>query len=149
MASSTHIPPDPSLPEAAESLRRGHETTDVSLRAIIVFMVVVFIGAAAIQVAVWGLMRGLQQHNEAADPTPSPFAQQHEPPPEPRLQPSLAHQREPYEDMNALNARWQHELTTYARVPGEANRARIPIEAAMRIIAERGLSPTTQPGGAK
>jgi hypothetical protein len=128
------------------------------MRPIVTFMVALFVSAIVIQLGVWGLMHYYEHRNAAADPTPSPFANDHTPPPEPRLQPSIAHNTLPYEDLLILRARWDKDLTTYGTVPGEPDRVRIPIARAMNLVIERGLPgattrPTTNPlsmtGGGK
>ena len=52
--------------------------------------------------------------------------------PEPRLQPA------PALELEELQARWQLALESYGWVDREAGIARIPIERAMTILAERG-----------
>jgi hypothetical protein len=147
MEPATSIPPDAS--SDAESRRRGHETTDARLRPIIVFIVVMILAAGLIQLAVLALMHFLRHHNAAADPTPSPFADQRAAPPEPRLQPSLTHPTQPHEDMATLHARWQQQLTTYGKIPGDTGHARIPITRAMQLMIQTGVKvdapPTTKP----
>src|SRR5947207_15476026 len=134
MASDTHIRPEPttstSTSDGGESLRLGYEPRDASLRAIIVFMVVMAVSAAAIHGLVWGLMKKLNHQNENADATPSPFAatepREHpNPPPEPRLQPSVTHDHQPMKDMEDLRDKWHQALTTYGRVEGQPRRAGI------------------------
>jgi hypothetical protein len=162
MASDTHIPPDQPLtarqpPDLAQSLRRGHEVTDATIRPIIVFVVVLFIGGAIIQGAAWALWRLIEHRQAMSDPTPSPFAPTAanpypNAPPEPRLQPSVTHNSQPSEDMHALHDHWQRLLSSYGKVDGQPDRARIPIERAMQSAIERGLPgattrPTTRPAG--
>jgi hypothetical protein len=146
MENATPIPPDGPEPSQDESLRRGHETRDAGLRPIVIFVVALFVSAVVIQLGVWGLMRHDERRNAAADPTPSPFANDRTPPPEPRLQPSFSHNSLPHEDLAILRARWQKELTSYGLVPGEPGRVRIPVDRAMEIMVEKGFSvPTTLP----
>ena len=160
MASDTHTPPDahaPPPPDLGESVRRGHEQQDASIRAIVTFMVVLVIGAVVIQFLTWGVMKFLEERNDRANATPSPFAatkQDPHPkaPPEPRLQPSVTHHAEPMEDMNDLRAAWHKTLTTYGPVDGAPGRAHIPLDRAMQLTIERGLGASraaTQPGGPK
>jgi hypothetical protein len=139
MESVPPIPPDGREPPQDESRRRCHETRDVLLRPIVIFVVVMFVVAALIQLGVSGFMRHDERRNTAADATASPFANDRTPPPEPRLQPSVSHDTLPREDMAALRDRWQKELTHYALVQGEPNRVRIPVDRAMEIMAEKGL----------
>ena len=147
MQSAPPIPPDDGqTPPQDESLRRGHETRDVLLRPIVIFVGVMFVSAALIQLGVTGFMHHDERRNATADSTPSPFANDRTPPPEPRLQPSVSHDTLPREDMAALRDRWQKELTHYALVPGEPDRVRIPVDRAMEIMVEKGLTvATTRP----
>jgi hypothetical protein len=146
MENSTHIPPDEpasASPELAQSIRRGHEQRDVKLRAVIIFAVALAVSAAIIQLGVWGLMEMFHRENAASDPIASPFADEPSSPPEPRLQPSVAHDSQPDEDMAALRKRWLEELTSYASVEGDPQRAQIPIDRAMQILVDRGLPAAT------
>ena len=153
MENATPIPPEGQTPSDAPNDAAGYESRDISVRAIVIFMVTMFASAAVIHWGVWGLMGTFERHNAANDHTPSPFADRHAPPPEPRLQPSVAHAALPYEDMNALKARWKAELSSYGVVEGRPERGRIPIDRAMELFVQRGLAasnpPTTQAEGAK
>src|SRR5689334_3533463 len=153
MASDTHIPPDQPLtaqqpPAMAQSLRRGHEITDAKIKPIIVFVIVLFVGGALLQGGAWAVWRLIEHRQAMSDPTPSPFAPTAanpypNAPPEPRLQPSVTHNSQPSQDMQGLHEHWQKLLSSYGKIEGQPDRARIPIERAMQLAIERGL-----PGGA-
>ena len=140
MENATPIPHDGSQPVHAPSPPSpGYETRDASIRAIMIFMVALFVVGGSIHLVVWGLMRGFEHRNAAEDLAPSPFANDHAPVPEPRLQPSIGHQSLPHEDVDALRERWRRELSSYGPVDGEPGRARIPVQRAMDMMIERGL----------
>lgn len=110
----------------------GHEKTDISLRAVVYTGVgLAALGALALVICwffLFGLVparRGEQRslrHERAAAPLP----------PEPRLQ--IA----PWEEMKAQKAYEDNLLHGYGWVDRPTGRARIPIERAMEIVAERG-----------
>jgi hypothetical protein len=151
MASDTHIQHEPAAaPSAEESLRRGHELRDAHMGPIIKFMVILVVATAVIHTLLLGMEKFLKHENEKAEPVSSPFAQEDRPaPPGPLLQPSPSHPQKPSEDMEALRAEWHKALTTYGRVEGQPERARIPIERAINLaVAGKLPRASTQPSGA-
>lgn len=149
MENAMSIPHDDgSSSSAAKVDKPGHETSDATLRPIVIFVAVMFAVAVVIQVGVWGLMRIFQQHNEKSDPMASPFVDSRTPPTVTPMQPSLGHPNQPHEDMETLRERWKVELKSYGPVPGHPDQARIPLERAMQIIVEHGLpAPSSRPAG--
>src|SRR5882762_9281488 len=89
----------------------------------------------------WWMSTSFKQQEEANDRAPSPLAEARlDPiPPGPRLQPS------PPRDMDELRAKDQEALNTYGWVDPSRGVARIPVERAIEIAAEKGL-PATRPG---
>ena len=155
MASDTHIQHEPAAatPTQEESLRRGHEVRDAHLAPIIKFMVILVVSAAVIHTLLWGMEKFLRHENEKMEPAPSPFAEKGKlRPPEPLLQPSPPHPNQPSEDVEALRRRWHDELTTYGRVEGQPERARIPLERAINLavagkLPKASTQPTTRAAG--
>jgi hypothetical protein len=113
----------------------GYEVSDASPRAILKAAIV--LGAVVVAAAA-GLVFYLQllRAREARKDAPlSPVARQ-EPdrrPPQPRLQ------ERPFEDVRALRHQQQDAATTYGWVDESKGVVRIPVEHAMRLVAERGL----------
>jgi hypothetical protein len=73
---------------------------------------------------------------EARNDPPAATLERHEPgrrPPEPRLQ------ERPTADLSALRAEEDAILTSYGWVDDKAGTVRIPVEAAMSLVAERGV----------
>jgi hypothetical protein len=112
-----------------------YEKTDVDTGAITRLGVVLAVVTVVSTVAVLGLFRVLDRAAARQDPKPPPLAR-YEPgrqPPEPRLQDN------PVADVEALREEEHRILTSYGWVDAKAGVVRIPIEEAMRIVAERGV----------
>jgi len=113
---------------------------------------IVAIVAIVASVAVLFLLNAFSDRAQRAEP-PNPPLARHEQgrlPPEPRLQ------VQPFQDVAALRAEEQALLTSAAWVDEKAGIARIPIDEAMKIVAEKGLphwapapSPSPAPAAAK
>jgi hypothetical protein len=127
------------------------EKTDAKPRAVLNALVYLILATAAVAVGLVYLTRGLASMEVRSDPPPAPLA---EPagrlPPEPRLQ-TL-----PFVDIEAQRAEEKDVLTSYGWVDEKAGVVRIPIQEAMRIVAERGVPPAAPvpaspapPAGAK
>jgi hypothetical protein len=149
MESATHIPPDQgssdpqSEAQLAYSLERGHEQRDASIKAIVIFVIVLTVSVVVIQFAVWGLEALLKYQSSMEDPQKvSSVAQplgRRTPPPEPRLQPSPAHPSLDRDDWLTLLDRWNRQLNSYGKVEGDPSRARIPIDRAMEMAEKNGI----------
>ncbi len=122
------------MAEAPDGLRRaeqlGYEPSDVDARAVlwIALAMVVIIGLFA---AALGGLVGLF-HSEAQGPAVSPLARVEIRPPTPRLDANPAH------TLAAVQEREAADLEGFGWVDRDAGIARIPIEQAMRLLAERG-----------
>jgi len=113
---------------------RGHESSDLSIRAIAAF----FIGLTLLIVLVAFAMKwtfdAFVARDVAQDPPVSPLAASRPVlPPEPRLEVS------PRIEIEALRASEDEVLAGYGWMNEKAGVARIPIERAMDLILERGL----------
>lgn len=110
------------------------EKTDAETGAVFKATVYLVLATTLVAVGLVYLTRGLVALEVKDDPPPAPLA---EPagrlPPEPRLQ---AH---PFADIEAQREDEDHVLTSYGWADEKAGSVRIPIEEAMRILAERGL----------
>ena len=127
---------DVHLPHADENHRDvSHETSDVNLRAILGFLVGLTIACVFINFLVWLLFTyfSVRESRQPAPVFPLAVQKENRLPPEPRLQ---AH---PREDLKDLRAREDEILATYGWVDQGSGVVRIPIERAMKMVAERGL----------
>ena len=120
-------------PPAPRAEHLGYEPTDVSVRWVvgITFAGVLFLALSA--AALYGLQR-LYATIDVVEVEPPPTVLERREPvtPPPRLQ------AEPAEDLATYLAREKGTLDSYAWVDEEAGIARIPIEQAMQLLAERG-----------
>ena len=121
-----------------------HETSDVSIRAILGFGLALLVAAAAIHVAIWMLFMFFDRRDtpHAAHQFPLAAGQENRVPPEPRLQTN------PRQDLHDLRAQEDDILGSYGWVDKNAGVARIPIGEAMKKVVERGL-PARQQNGKK
>lgn len=105
-------------------MKAGHEQSDIHVRAVAGFglTLAVVVGLVLAGVAAW-----LPHSSTTADKTLTP--------PGPQLQ---AHARE---DLIKLRAAEDARLNSYGWVDRKAGLVHIPIERAMELIVQRGLSP--------
>ena len=133
-----------------------HETSDINVRGIVSFGVLLIILAIVVHVGLWFFYQGLnkwyERNNAAANPMEQPLAAAATPPtaaesettkqatermvatfPEPRLLP------DEYRDYEAYKKRIDQQLNSYTWINKNGGSVRIPIDRAMELIAERGL----------
>ena len=121
----------------------GHDThdgrgrvydTELHLRSIIGFSVGVITVTLIAAAVMWWMSTVFKRQEEARDraPPPLPEARFDPIPPGPLLQPA------PLRDMDELRARDEQVLTTYGWVDAPNGVARIPVERAISILAEKG-----------
>ena len=118
----------------AHEIQNGHrhETTDANIRIIVKFS----IGLAVLIVAAMIAMRFVFDYLKATQqlgPPASPFAASQTAPPAPRLQ---VH---PAQDLKQLRTAEDEKLNSYGWVDQKAGIARIPIDRAMDLLAQKGL----------
>jgi hypothetical protein len=115
------------------STDRGYEHSDVAIRPLAIFIA----GLAITLIIVTGLMAALfwifESGAEKRDPAPLPLAEESPSTPGPLLQVS------PREDLDQMRQREHQVLSTPAWVDRDRGVARIPIDRAMALAAERGL----------
>lgn len=112
---------------------QGYEHSDVPIRPLMMFL-----GAlAGTLIIVSGIVAGVfylfEASAERSDPQRSPLAVSDPDTPGPLLQVS------PREDLEILRERTERELMKPAWIDREGGVARIPIDRAMSLVAERGL----------
>jgi hypothetical protein len=139
-----------------------HEASDISVRGVLTFVVVLTLATAAVSAAMWGLFRYFEAQ-EAKEPTRGPMAltqKKDRLPPEPRLQsaPGFEITLEdgqkknlekaiPQAEYQALHAQWEENLKTGLK-DQSGNVVGMPIEQAMKKIVSEGLpSRVKGPGG--
>jgi len=110
------------------------EKTDASSSAIVKFLVYLLLGTLAVVVLLRWMFVALASFEERQQPPPPVMkVEVPEQPPLPRLQ------QRPAEDMRAYRDEQRSVLESYGWVDRNAGVVHIPIEEAMRLLAERGL----------
>ena len=112
----------------------AHETSDINVRAIIWFVVVLTGTAIAIQIAMYALFVVFDKIEVKNDPYVSPLATPAgQTPPDPRLQTT------PWTDLQQLRAQEVGYLHSYGWIDERTGVARIPIDKAKTLLLQRGL----------
>jgi hypothetical protein len=112
----------------------AHEESDVNLRAIIWFVVVLTAIVLVTDVAMWGLFKGLAYYEVENDPPVSPLSiPAGQPLPPPGLQTT------PWTDLTHYRADANAYLHSYGWVDEKAGVARIPIAKAKEKLLQQGL----------
>lgn len=126
---------DRSPANAGDPVARGR---DVNIRAVFRFGLWLAVGVVAVTLAMVALFRLMERKARASDTVLSPIvaANLARTPPEPRLEPL------PLAPGQRLRAEEDAILTTYGWVDKKTGVARIPIDRAITILAERGLPPS-------
>ena len=115
----------------------SYEKQDADTRAIVRAGIVLALATLVASALVLFFFRWLAEREARGDAPPPPMARA-DPgrlPPDPRLQ-TL-----PAQDLAAVRAEEDRTLTTYGWVDEGAGTVHIPIEEAMRLLAERGEAP--------
>jgi len=117
-----------------------YEKADVQEGAIVRAGIILAVVTLLSGVAVLVLFRAFLAREIGREPPPPPLAQAAgREAPEPRLQ------ARPADDVIALRAEEREALTGYGWVDEQKGVVRIPVEEAMRILAERGLPLKAEP----
>jgi hypothetical protein len=115
-----------------------HEHSDINVRAIIWFMVVLTVIVLAIDVAMWGLFRVLDHFERKNDPAVNMFAPAANPisqaPPGPNPL-----QTTPWTDLKTFRAEQDARLHGYGWADETAGVARVPIAKAKEMLLKQGL----------
>lgn len=135
----TEPQPSPISPSAPEieclpNGRRGYEIKDASPRVIAAFGAGMIVAALIIVLLLWGFVSYLS--NTATRPPARPL-----PPPDFRTQlpPDPRLEINELTDLQPIRAAEDENLLRYGWADKAHGRARIPIDVALKIVAERGL----------
>jgi hypothetical protein len=153
-------------------IERGYEGNNISVRGMIVFVAAFVVAAAVIHTIIWLVLVGMQERQRAENTQrfPPPLFSESmmdvvRRPPPPNLQPSPAHDRVAWRDMDDLRREqegsltrikpeqgrgWEPAYTDVVREPSQPlNQLRLPNDAAEsvapRITASRSGAPASQP----
>jgi hypothetical protein len=114
-----------------------HEQSDINVRVILWFVAILTAITVIIQIAMWGMLKGLAWYEVRNEPYVTPLARpepaQPKDFPEPRLQTT------PWTDLRAFRSEQQNYLNSYGWVDEKLGVARIPIARAKELLLQRGL----------
>lgn len=121
----------------------AHETSDISIRGVIWFVVILALTAGLIEVAMYGLFVVLDKVEVRNDPYVSPLDYPTgQLPPNPRLQTT------PWEDLKEYVGSEQQYLGSYGWVDAGTGQVHIPIERAKELLLQRGIPARAAENGA-
>lgn len=119
-----------------ENADTTHESSDINVRAVIWFAVVLTVIVLAIDLAMWGLFKVLHNYEVRNDPYVTPLAAPVETLP---TQPQPALQLTPWVDMKQFRAEQDAHMSSYGWVDEKTGVARIPIAKAKELLLQRGI----------
>jgi hypothetical protein len=121
------------VPQALTTAEPAHETSDVAIRPLAVFLAWLT-GSLVAVVAICAWLFSVFEHSaERHDPEPPPLAESAPHTPAPLLQVS------PRGDLDLLRERENRQLNAAEWVHQDRKFARIPIDQAMSLVVEHGL----------
>ena len=117
-----------------------HEESDINIRAIVTFVIVLAVVTVGIQAAMVGLFALFNKIETKTEPVVSPLA-----PAAAQVSdfPSPSLQTTPWTDLQKLRAGEDEYLHSYGWVDQSAGIAHIPIARAIEILAQRAATATT------
>ena len=121
----------------------AHESSDISIKGVVWFVIILAATAVAIQIAMYGLFIVLDKIEVKNDPyvTPVDYTAG-QIPPEPRLQTT------PWEDLKQFVGSEQDYLNSYGWVDESTGQVHIPIERAKELLLQRGIPARASENGA-
>jgi len=112
----------------------AHEESDINLRALVWFVVMLTLVVIGVQVVTWGMFKVMNHYATVNEPFVTPLAAPSgQRPPEPRLQVT------PWADLKRLRVEEQQFLNSYGWVDQKLGVARIPISRAKEMLLQRGI----------
>ncbi|MBZ5539174.1 MAG: hypothetical protein LAN61_01515 [Acidobacteriia bacterium] len=117
------------------------EPRDVKVSIVMKFLLYMGIAIGVVYLICLGVYRTMTEQRAVSD-TPPPAVRMGQPapmPPEPRLQGVPGHETDAQQDLRDERAADNRELAETRWVDEKAGIAQIPVEDAMKIIAEKGL----------
>jgi hypothetical protein len=119
-----------------------HEESDINVRAIVTFMVVLAVVAIVAHIAMWGLFALFNTVEDRTQADVSPLAA---PPAQITDFPAPSLQTTPGSDLKKLRAEEAIHLHSYGWIDQGAGIGRIPIDRAKALLLERGLPVRPEP----
>jgi hypothetical protein len=141
-------------PPSPEALAQGYEPAEIRVRGLFIFLICFAISIVLIWVIVWYVEKAFLANERQADQPRSAIADQ-QPPPPPRIQPSMPHDQLPYQDLEDMRSNedsvfaklgWQVDSKTHAVIMPDSILQRVEQSEAARKSAS--TLPTATPRGA-
>ena len=123
-----------------------HESSNISLRGLIKFGVWFVIVGTVINLTIWLIFVLFRSNENRREEPVSGTISQQLPPPQPRLQPSIAHNALPVQDLKAMREREHAEFMRRGWIEKETGTIRVPEQIATRVAQLSQPRPATQPG---
>ena len=115
-------------PASAEALELGYEPQALRVRGLVVFLILFALAGVVMHLFLWKVMK-IMERGASRDDVPRSIVKSSQRPPEPNLQPSVGHDRLPYQDMEELRRREDALLQKFGwKVDTEIHQAEIPPE---------------------
>jgi hypothetical protein len=134
MSDTQKIPGGDRIEPAPADVAAGHEVSDVSIRGLVVFLAGLVVSLVVVGAAVAWMLELLEDQAERNDPKPPALAElRDKAPPRPQLQHS------PAVEMVELRSEHVAKLSQTKWIDKQEKLVRIPIDQAMRRVAEHGL----------
>jgi hypothetical protein len=111
-----------------------HEESDINLRALTWFVVVLTVIVLAVDVVCWGMFRLMNHYEAVNEPYVTPLAV---PPGQQPSGPQL--QTTPWTDLKQLRAQEHEYLNSYGWVDERLGVARVPIAKAKEMLLKKGI----------
>jgi hypothetical protein len=132
--STQHPHPHPPLHGELHNPDTAHEQSDISIRGIVAFVILLVGVALTVQAAMYGVFVLFDKVEAGNDTELSPLAAPaNTPPPEPRLQTT------PWTDLRALHANETSSLQGYGWIDQSGGVAHIPIDRAKALLLQKGI----------
>lgn len=130
----------------------GYERQDLSAQSVFAFLISLVVGGVIVYFIVWGLYHFMDARQRARQPQLSPLVKQVETdtrivsPDEIKKFAAPRLERNERIEIKDFRLKEEQTLNSYGWVDEKAGVVRIPIERAMELIAQRGLSTTPKAG---
>lgn len=133
--------PDQPSPDRHDNPVVEREPTDVNVRPILWFLVILTVGMIVVFTAMWWLREGLLARERAASPALTPLAERESVrlPRDLDKLPSPQLHADDRRELEQLRAYEKERLTTYGWVNRKEGVVRIPVKDAMKLVLEEGL----------
>jgi hypothetical protein len=122
-----------------------HEGSHIRLRGLIKFVIGFVVAGVVIHAIVWWMFILFRDTKDNLGEAVTGVTPQYIPPPEPRLQPSIAHNALPVQDLVSMREREHAEFSRRGWVDEKTGAVRIPEQIAAQVAQLSQPKPASQP----